>query len=205
MFCRTFAITSSHQFALSSHFSLQQSRNLRLEFRLSNESLNYKLPLFGEFESKVKSWYSRRHTRSKSAVCVAFDLACVIQIKCKSKEGLNNRPEIVVPAHKRRQALPAHGQGGRGPRARERCRRRGWRWVERRQGTDRGGPREGVPVPVRAPGRGRGLRCGEHRLLLLREWLLRYPGGGVHRWAGKRRQGALHARRVRGEDVDLGL
>jgi hypothetical protein len=47
--CKTFASTNSHLLALLCHFGLQQSRNLTLEFCNLNESLNYKLPTFGDF------------------------------------------------------------------------------------------------------------------------------------------------------------
>ncbi len=56
MICKTFASTNSHLFALLCYFGLQQSRNLGLEFCNSDESLNYKLPTFGDFKSKIKSW-----------------------------------------------------------------------------------------------------------------------------------------------------
>jgi hypothetical protein len=49
MACKTLASTNSHMYTLLCHFALQWSRNLRLKFCNSDDSLNYKLPTFGDF------------------------------------------------------------------------------------------------------------------------------------------------------------
>jgi hypothetical protein len=65
---KTFANTNSHLFALLCHFGLQYSRDLKLEFCNSDESVNSKLPTFGDFYSEIKSWCLQSNTLDPSKI-----------------------------------------------------------------------------------------------------------------------------------------